>query len=161
MCTNRWAGLNRHWRRSKRWSSSVEAVFNHTITSCRTWFYQVRHDMFLGQHLWSWNNIVINQSDLKNKFIIFVKFRPTNQFCCLYISLIPLSFPLILGLLVGKVRFRCKWSRLNCWINMFPGSTIYVDTGTHLTHLNQDVHYVIKWPSSQAVVWLQYKLFSY
>ncbi len=30
-----------------------------------------KYDVFLGQHLcWPWNNIVINQSDLKNKFII-------------------------------------------------------------------------------------------
>ncbi len=37
-----------------------------------------KYDMFLGQHLcWPWNNNVINQSDLKNKFIIFVKFRLT------------------------------------------------------------------------------------
>ncbi len=35
-------------------------------------------DMFLDQHLcWPWNNIVINQSDLKNQFIVFVKFRLT------------------------------------------------------------------------------------
>ncbi len=31
-------------------------------------------DMFLGQHCWPWNNIVINQSDLKNKFISFYHF---------------------------------------------------------------------------------------
>ncbi len=30
---NRWAGLNRQWCRSRCWSSSVEAVFSHTITS--------------------------------------------------------------------------------------------------------------------------------
>ncbi len=48
--------------------------------------------MFLDQHLcWPWNNIVINQSDLKNKFIIFVKFRLTISGCCLYISVIHLS----------------------------------------------------------------------
>ncbi len=67
--------------------------------------------MFLGQHLcWPWNNIVINQSYLKNKFIIFVKFRFTISVCFLYISVIHLSFPLIfrdyswlrLGLSVGK-----------------------------------------------------------
>ncbi len=35
-------------------------------------------DMLLDQHLcWPWNNIVINQSDLKNQFIVFVKFRLT------------------------------------------------------------------------------------
>ncbi len=44
-------------------------------------------DMFLDQHLcWPWNNIVINQSYLKNTFIIFVKFRLTISVWCLYIS---------------------------------------------------------------------------
>ncbi len=50
-----------------------------------------KYNMFLGQHLcWPWNNIVINQSDLKNEFIIFVKFRLTISVCCLYISVINL-----------------------------------------------------------------------
>ncbi len=50
-----------------------------------------KYDVFLGQHLcWPWNNIVINQSDLKNKFIIFLKFRLTISVCCLYISVINL-----------------------------------------------------------------------
>ncbi len=31
--TNRWAGLNRQWCRSRRWSSSAEVVFSHTIIS--------------------------------------------------------------------------------------------------------------------------------
>ncbi len=53
----------------------------------------------------SWNNIVINQSDLKNTFMIFVKFRLTISVWCLYISVIHLLFPLILGI---KVRFRCR-----------------------------------------------------
>ncbi len=53
-------------------------------------------DMFLDQHLcWPWNNIEINRSDLKNTFIIFVKFRLTISVSCLYISVIHLSFPLI------------------------------------------------------------------
>ncbi len=44
-------------------------------------------NMFLGQYLcWAWNNIVINQSDLKKKFIIVVKFRLTISVWCLYIS---------------------------------------------------------------------------
>ncbi len=30
-CTNRWAGLNRQRCGSRRWSSSAEAVFSHTI----------------------------------------------------------------------------------------------------------------------------------
>ncbi len=48
-------------------------------------------DMFLGQHLcWPWNNIVINQSDLKNKFFIFVKFTLTISVWCLYLSVINL-----------------------------------------------------------------------
>ncbi len=59
-------------------------------------------DMFLDQHLcWPWNNIVINQSDLKNQFIVFVKFRLTISVWCLYISVIHLSFPLILGITHG------------------------------------------------------------
>ncbi len=47
-------------------------------------------DMFLDQHLcWPWNNIVINQSDLKNTFQIFVKFRLIISFCaCTSVSLI-------------------------------------------------------------------------
>ncbi len=32
-CTNWWAGLNRQWCRSRRWSSSAEGVFIHTVTS--------------------------------------------------------------------------------------------------------------------------------
>ncbi len=32
-CANRWAGLNRQWCRSRHWSSSVEALLIHTITS--------------------------------------------------------------------------------------------------------------------------------
>ncbi len=59
-------------------------------------------DMFLGH-----NNIVINQSDFKNNFIVFVKFRLIISVCCLYISVIHLSFPLILGITHVKVRFRC------------------------------------------------------
>ncbi len=67
-------------------------------------------DMFLRQHLcWPWNNIVINQSDFKNKFITFVKFRLIAykslgfiiSVCCLYISVIHLSVPLILGITHG------------------------------------------------------------
>ncbi len=59
-------------------------------------------DMFLDQQLClPWNNIVINQSDLKNKFIMFVKFRLIISVCCLYISVIHLLFPLILGITHG------------------------------------------------------------
>ncbi len=48
-------------------------------------------DMFLDQHLcWPWNTIVINQSDLKIKFIILVKCRFTINICCLYIHIIHL-----------------------------------------------------------------------
>ncbi len=55
-------------------------------------------DVFLDQHLcWPWNKIVINQSDLKNQFIVFVKF----SVWCLYISVVHLSFPLILGFTHG------------------------------------------------------------
>ncbi len=76
-------------------------------------------DVFLGQHLcWPWNNIVINQSDFKNQFIIFVKFRITISVWCLYISVIHLSVPIRdyswvrLGLGVGI------WLRLYFWIKM-------------------------------------------
>ncbi len=64
-----------------------------------------------------WNNIVINQPDLKNKFIIFVAY---NQ-CLLLVhqchsSIISSDFRdyswLRLGLDVGK------WSRFNFWIEM-------------------------------------------
>ncbi len=51
---------------------------------------------------------MINQSDFKNPFIIFVKFRITISVWCLYISVIHLSVPLILGITHGKVRFRCR-----------------------------------------------------
>ncbi len=59
-------------------------------------------NIFLGQHLcWPWNNIVINQSDLKNKFTMFVKCRLTISVCFLYSSVIHLSFSLILGITRG------------------------------------------------------------
>ncbi len=46
---------------------------------------------------------LINQSDLKNKFIMFVNIRLTISVCCLYISVIDLSVsvPLILGITHG------------------------------------------------------------
>ncbi len=46
---------------------------------------------------------LINQSDLKNKFIMFVNIRLTISVCCLYISVIDLSvsFPQILGITHG------------------------------------------------------------
>ncbi len=48
-------------------------------------------DMFLGLHLfWPRNNIAINQSDLKNKFIHFLNFRLIISFCCLYICVLHL-----------------------------------------------------------------------
>ncbi len=53
------------------------------VTPRRTWLYQV-------QHVAPWNNIVMNQLDLKNKFIIFVKFRLIISVWCLYISVIHL-----------------------------------------------------------------------
>ncbi len=36
MCTNQWVGLERQCCKSRRWSSSVEAVLIHTITSVTT-----------------------------------------------------------------------------------------------------------------------------
>ncbi len=46
-------------------------------------------------------DVVINQSDFKNQFIIFEKFRITISVWCLYISVIHLSVPLILGITHG------------------------------------------------------------
>ncbi len=42
---------------------------------------------------------------------------------------------------MGKVRFRCRdMVKIQFWdYNFVPGSTIYVDPGTHLTQQNQDV----------------------
>ncbi len=82
--------------------SSEHSSTSHT-SRChfrRTWFYQVRH-VPGSTSLLTLNNIVINQSDLKNKFIIFVKFRLTISVCGLYISVIHLSFPLVLGITHG------------------------------------------------------------
>ncbi len=41
-----------------------------------------------------------------------------------------------------KVRFRCREMVKIKFLdkNVVPGSTIYVDPGTHLTQQNQDVH---------------------
>ncbi len=43
---------------------------------------------------------------------------------------------------MGKVRFRCREMVKIKFLdkNVVPGSTIYVDPGTHLTQQNQDVH---------------------
>ncbi len=74
---------------SVRTQSSEQTHTHHEYTPAEPDF--TKYDMFLGQHLcWPWNNIVINQSDLMNKFIIFVKFRLTISVCCLYISVINL-----------------------------------------------------------------------
>ncbi len=59
---------------------------------------RVWQNLILPSATCSWINIVINQSDLKNKFIIFGKFRLTISVWCLYINVIHLSFPLILGI---------------------------------------------------------------
>ncbi len=44
---------------------------------------------------------------------------------------------------MGNVRFRCRdMVKTKFWdYNAVPGSTIYVDPGTHLTQQNQDVLY--------------------
>ncbi len=65
----------------------------------------------------SWINIVMNQSDLKNKFIIFVKCRRIISVWCLYISVMHLSFPLILGVTHHGLGVG-KWSRLLFGIKM-------------------------------------------
>ncbi len=43
-----------------------------------------------------------------------------------------------------KLRFRCReMVNIKFWdINVVPGSTIYVDPGTHLTQQNQDVQHI-------------------
>ncbi len=43
---------------------------------------------------------------------------------------------------MGKVKFRCREMVQITFLdkNVVPGSTIYVDPGTHLTQQNQDVH---------------------
>ncbi len=75
----------------------------------RTWFYQVRHVpgstslLTLEQTLW------LTNQNLKNQFIVFVKFRLTISVWCLYISVIHLSFPLILGIYSWlRLGFRCR-----------------------------------------------------
>ncbi len=42
---------------------------------------------------------------------------------------------------MGKVRFRCREMVKITFLdyNVVPGSTIYVDPGTHLTQQNQDI----------------------
>jgi len=51
--------------------------------------------MFLDQHLlfWSWNSIPINQSNMRNNFTDYVKFKLTARVWCFYISVINISFP--------------------------------------------------------------------
>ncbi len=90
------------------WISSIQLPFmashfsSSPVLHCSAEPDFTKCDMFLDQHLcWPWNNIVINQSDLKNKFIIFVKFRLIIRVCCLYISVIHLLFSLILGITHG------------------------------------------------------------
>ncbi len=78
-----------------------------------------------------WNNIVINQSYLKNKFIIFVKFRLKISVCCLcHSSIISSDFRdcswLSLGLAVGKL------SRLHFWIKMLFQGQKYMLTQQHI-----------------------------
>ncbi len=46
-------------------------------------------------------------NQILNQFIVFVKFRFMISVCCLYISVIHLSFPLILEITLN-VRFRCR-----------------------------------------------------
>ncbi len=51
---------------------------------------RIKSHMLLDQHLcWPWNNIVIKQSDLKNKFIIFVSLGLQSVFdACTSVSFI-------------------------------------------------------------------------
>jgi len=48
----------------------------------------------------SWNNIPINQSDLRDKFTVYVKFRLATRVRCFYICAIH-HFSLILGISYG------------------------------------------------------------
>ncbi len=102
-CSCIWRTVNSSVKRTVRRSAQPD------IAKC---------DVFLGQHLcWPWNNIVINQSDFKNQFIIFVNFRITISVWCLYISL-RLSYDYIFGL-------KCC-SRVNkiCWPRNTSNSAI-------------------------------------
>ncbi len=90
-------------------------------------------DMFLDQYLCLPWNIVINQSDLKHKFIIFVKCRLTISVCCFYIRVIHLISSdfrdyswVRLGLGVGK------WSRYNFWIKMLFQGQQFLLTQEHI-----------------------------
>ncbi len=68
-----------------------EVINQHsTRTHARTEPDLTKCDMFLYKHLcWPWNNIVINQSDLKNKFIIFISVGLQSVFvACTSVSFI-------------------------------------------------------------------------
>ncbi len=78
-------------------SSPLENIIQQVM---QHWTRALVQNLILPSATCSWINIVINQSDLKNKFII-VKFRLTISVCYLYTSVIHLSFPLILGIPVG------------------------------------------------------------
>jgi len=54
---------------------------------------------------WSWNNIQINQSDLGDKFTIYVKFKLTTRVRWLYISVI-----------IPKIRV--KWYVKKLWVGL-------------------------------------------
>jgi len=89
---------------------------------------KIEHDftkycIFLDQYLCSsWNNIPINQSDLREKLTVYVKFMLTTRVRCFYTSVIHLSFPsyfrdkLGLGMRMGGKRI--SQSKTCSWINI-------------------------------------------
>ncbi len=117
---------------ARKWSTAMNAETD--FTKC---------DMFLDQHpCWHWNNIAINQSDLKNKFIIFVKFRLIISVSCLcHSSIMSSDFKDYSWIRKVRLRFREMVNITFLDKNVVPGSTIYVDPGTHLTQQNQDVRH--------------------
>ncbi len=88
----------------------------------------VWQNLILPSATCSWKNIVINQSDLKNKFIIFVKCRLTMLVQQCHSSMISYDFRDYswLGLGVGK------WSRLHFWIKMLFQGQQYMLTQGHI-----------------------------
>ncbi len=82
--------------------------------------------MFLDQHpCWSWNNIPINQSQLRDTFTGNVCFRITTRVRCFCTLVIQLSFPSDFWdkLWVGKVRGRDRVRFMFLDSNVVPGTT--------------------------------------
>jgi len=73
---------------------------------------------------WSWNNIQINQSDLGDKFTIYVKFKLTTRVRWLYISVI-----------IPKIRV--KWYVNKLWVGL--GLSLRVRNRVKTTLSDNDV----------------------